>query len=731
MYFKHKESLKKILTKSFFKITLIPLIVIEVTLLILYFGISEFMIEKGKESLQKEIQTNLDAILSKEVQSISFQLQEVTSLAYILKDDQEKKFKDKDKILQVIERDKFQFAKNGVYYKVEDDGGASVFYGTNHPIQQEQKDKAAFTKLFDGFLKYAVEKNDLIVASYFNSYDDMNRLYPFIPEVYTQFDPKINMEDYNFYYDADQEHNPEKKAVWTDAYLDPAGQGWMVSCVVPIYSGTFLEGVTGLDVTIDNFVKNILDLKLPWKGYGLLVSRDGTILAMHQGVEKILDIEELKEHSYTDTIKKTNFKPEKFNVMKNKRISPYFEELFQEKTFLMEKNILDKEYILAKKDIDQTDWKFIVMVDKRSVYEPIHSMEHLARNIGITAIAGMILFYSIFFIFLTKRVQQIAFNIADPISKLANVTKTLSKKKNYSLIEHNNIQEIDTLLHNFQIMTDDLFSKRKELEELNSNLEQMVVEEIRKNSEKENALLHQSRLAQLGEMISMIAHQWRQPLASISSIAIRIKLKIGLQKYDLDSQEGKEKFVNYIDNELDDVEMLIQSLTTTIDDFRDFYKPNKEAVLESVVYPLEKSLSIINPHIVQNEIEVIKEFDQDIPKRKLFINELIQVFLNLFQNSIDAIKEHHIQDPYILIKVKKLKVSSTENYGVQIEITDNGGGIDQEVLGNVFVPYFSTKEKKNGTGLGLYMSKTIIEKHHLGKVSVASSEGNTTFTILL
>jgi signal transduction histidine kinase len=731
MYFKHKENLNKILNKSFFKITLIPLIVIEVTLLILYFGISEFLIEKGKDSLQKEIQTNLDAILEKEEQSIGFQLAEVTSLAYILKDDQEQKFRKKENILKVIKREKFTFAPNGVYYKSENDGGSSVFYGINHPIKKEQKDKAAFTKRFDGFLKYAVEKNELVVASYFNSYDDMNRLYPFIPKVYSQYDPKINMEDYNFYYDADLQHNPEKKAVWTNAYLDPAGQGWMVSCVVPIYSGTFLEGVTGLDITIDKFVNNILNLKLPWKGYGLLVSRDGTILAMHQKVEDILGLKDLKKHSYTDTIKETNFKPEKLNVIKNKKISTYFEEALQEKSFLTEKIIQNKEYIFAKKNIEQTGWKLIVLVDKGSVYEPINKMGNLAKNIGIAAIFGMILFYTVFFIFLSKKVQQIAFNIADPISKLANVTKTLSKKKNYSLIAHNNIQEIDTLLYNFQIMTDDLFSKREELEELNSNLEQMVVEEIRKNSEKENALLHQSRLAQLGEMISMIAHQWRQPLASISSIAIRIKLKIGLKKFDLDSEEGKEEFVNYLDHELDDVEMLIQNLTTTIDDFRDFYKPNKEAVLESVIRPLEKSLAIINPHIVQNEVEIIKKYEDNIKKHKLYVNELIQVFLNLIKNSIDAIKENNIENPHIIIQVKNIQNSSEENYVIQIDIIDNGGGMKPEVIENVFVPYFSTKEKKNGTGLGLYMSKTIIEKHHSGKMSVSSEDGNTTFTILL
>ena len=721
-----KVSLKKLLRTSFFKTTLIPIIVIEVTLLILYFGISNFMIDKGKLSLEHEIKTNLDAILSKEVQEIDFQLKEVSELAAILQDDQQLKFQNKDRLLKIQDDIKFKYAKNGVYYKEKDNGGSSVFYGTNHKIEQEQIQKALFTESFDPMLKYVVDNNNLIVASYFNSYDDMNRLYPFITDVHSQYDPSINMEDYNFYYDADKEHNPNKEPVWTNAYLDPAGQGWMVSCVVPIYSKEFLEGVTGLDVTINNFVKNTLNLKLPWEGNGFLVAKDGTILAMPEKVERLLGLQELKNHEYTDVIKQTNFKPEDLNIKKNPNVAHYFKEILKNNQFLTYKTIKNNEYIIAQKDIEQTGWKLFIIVDKGSVYKPINDMEELAKNIGLLAIIGMILFYIIFFFFISRKVQKIAYNISTPISKLAHTTQTISKTKKEFSIEHNNIKEIELLLKNFQLMTNDLFTKREELEELNTNLEQIVIEEIKKNKDKENALLHQSRLAQLGEMISMIAHQWRQPLASISSIAIAIKLKIRLKNYQLDTKEAQDDFIQYIDNEINDIESLTQSLTTTIDDFRDFYKPNKEAVYESITVPIEKSLTIIKHEMQQNGIKLIKEYEPDILQKKLHINELIQVFLNLFQNSLDAFKEHNVSDPTIHILV--------QNKGddhIEIKINDNGGGISNDIMENIFVPYFSTKNEKNGTGLGLYMSKTIIEKHHGGKIDVISNNKNTSFIITL
>ena len=112
----------------------------------------------------------------------------------------------------------------------------------------------------------------------------MSRYYPFIDKVYEQFVPDINIPEFNFYYLADQRHNPERRVIWTEPYLDPAGQGWMMSCIAPIYKGDYLEGVVGVDVTIKNFIDNILTLQLPWGGEAFLVNRDGTIMAMPKGV---------------------------------------------------------------------------------------------------------------------------------------------------------------------------------------------------------------------------------------------------------------------------------------------------------------------------------------------------------------------------------------------------------------------------------------------------------------
>lgn len=142
--------------------------------------------------------------------------------------------------------------------------------------------------------------------------------------------------------------------------------------------------------------------------------------------------------------------------------------------------------------------------------------------------------------------------------------------------------------------------------DLNRSLEERVAKEVEKNRQKDKQMLAQSRLAQMGEMISMIAHQWRQPLGAIASTSIDMKLSMMMQKYDLEKEEEREECHNYMDNQLNDIEKYVQNLTVTIDDFRDFYKPNKEPEKMMICTPLGKSLDILKGTLESNGIEMKK-----------------------------------------------------------------------------------------------------------------------------
>ena len=256
------------------------------------------------------------------------------------------------------------------------------------------------------------------------------------------------------------------------------------------------------------------------------------------------------------------------------------------------------------------------------------------------------------------------------------------------------------------------------LKNLNETLKQKVKSELKLNKEKENQLIQQSRLAQMGEMISMIAHQWRQPLGAISATSINMQMEIELDSYDISTDDAKKVYQDHLHSELESINSYVQNLTNTIDDFRNFYKPNKEVIITKLEDICEKSLNIIKASIINENINIIREYNSN-EEVKVYENEMMQVILNILQNSHDNFKDKDIKDPCIIIKTSEKT----------LKIIDNGGGVPEDIIEYLFDPYFSTKKNKNGTGLGLYMSKTIVEEHHNGILSVENTDDGICFNI--
>lgn len=227
---------------------------------------------------------------------------------------------------------------------------------------------------------------------------------------------------------------------------------------------------------------------------------------------------------------------------------------------------------------------------------------------------------------------------------------------------------------------------------------------------QEEKLFQQSHLIQMGEMVSMIAHQWRQPLASIAAIVSSMQIKQAMGNYDEDSMS----------KELENIAEVTQHLSGTIDDFRNFYKPNKEQVyikLENVVL---ESINIMQASFKSDNIKIIQKYECS-ERIEIHKNEMVQVVMNLLKNACDNFQEKEIADPTI-------KITVTDE---TITVCDNGGGIPQAIISRIFEPYFSTKSERNGTGLGLYMSKTIVEEHHGGRLEAENKDAGVCFKIIL
>ncbi|MDD5401010.1 MAG: HAMP domain-containing sensor histidine kinase [Sulfurimonas sp.] len=255
-------------------------------------------------------------------------------------------------------------------------------------------------------------------------------------------------------------------------------------------------------------------------------------------------------------------------------------------------------------------------------------------------------------------------------------------------------------------------AKTKELEDINKDLQERVMDEVYKNREKTLQIIQQSKLAQMGEMLNMIAHQWRQPLASISAISGTLSLDIMMDNYKADFFQAK----------LDSIDELANYLSRTIDDFRNFFKNDKKLEHGELKDIVEKSFKIIAPCIETKNITISTDIDDDIFVYT-YITEIKQVLLNIIKNAEDVLLEKNIANATIWVKGRK-----DEKYA-ELTIEDNGGGISDEVMSKIFEPYFSTKKDKEGTGIGLYMSKMIIEEHCKGKIDVQNGSNGAKFTI--
>jgi PAS domain S-box-containing protein len=257
--------------------------------------------------------------------------------------------------------------------------------------------------------------------------------------------------------------------------------------------------------------------------------------------------------------------------------------------------------------------------------------------------------------------------------------------------------------------------KIKDIELNNISYKMVFILNLTELKKKENMLLEQSRMAAMGETISMIAHQWRQPLSSISAALSNLKLRIKMKKYTAE----------ILENKIDDIDKYLLYMSNTIDDFRNFFKSGKEKELVSLNYIVDIALDILKEVFEKNSIEVINS-NNCLDKINIFKNEFLQVILNILNNSTEAFDESNIKDN------KYIKIDY-EEYGSfqKLSILDNAGGISNEIIGNIFEPYYSTKSKKNGTGLGLYMSKIIVENHCNGKIYVTNKENGVCFDIVI
>lgn len=678
--------------RSMVKTGIIPLILVEAVLVTIYLISNHFISSENMSFIRSQVNSELNISAEMESDSVRERILSISRLANIYRNETERVLSEdiKQKELNNLN---LAMSDNGVLYSKSDNGGAASYYSAL--TANENKDLKKISKLarLDPLMKQIKTSDPFISAIYFNSWDSYNRIYPWFNTL-EQYPPDMDIPQYNFYYLADQQHNPERNVVWTDVYIDPAGQGWMASAIAPVYSNDKLEGVVGLDITVDTIVKNIQNLSVPWGGYAILVSDSGNIMALPPQGEVDLNISELKSYDYHQAISEEVFKPEAFNLFK-RQDTLTLEDKFNSQDHGLTKLVLNQQNKLVSwATIPETNWKVLFVVDEEKMYQDSLKLKNKYQNIGYIMIIGLISFYILFFAFTWFVSKRMSRAIADPLAKIRNMFYQVSIGKFDVSHEQFNLKELnDTATATIRM--------GKRLDKLTSQLKSAKVE-------AEGANMAKSRF------ISNVSHEIRTPMNSI------LALSDMLLKEDITHDQA---------NSLRRIKKSGEHLILVIDDVLDLSKIESgrlhiESIPFSVYSLIQDVYELFEPRIINKQISLGMHVAENIPALIGDPLRIKQILINYVSNAIKFTERGQVD-----VRVQAFHSSGSKTV-LRIEVADTGIGLSSDEKSKVFDSFqqadTSTTRKYGGTGLGLTISRSIAQLMN-GKLGVESTvnEGST------
>lgn len=281
---------------------------------------------------------------------------EVVHLAHVI----EMAYANKNAILPKVDKSKYRMAPNGVFYKHVNDGHPALWISGFVPVDESVKEVAYLTEDIDPLLESICNKFDSVAQVYYNDRNSLNRIFPPF-DVLAQYEPKMNIPSYNFYYLADATHNPERKGVWVkEPYVDPAGRGWMISTLAPVYTGDTMQGVAGLDVTIDTVARRHIENA---KANVLLVDSKGIVVAGHEEMLNLFSMAPLTNHKYLTTIRQDTYRRDDFQLLKSrsKTVRGMAKALLEEDKSDYVLAIKNRQYRVTAASIPELQWTLLYM----------------------------------------------------------------------------------------------------------------------------------------------------------------------------------------------------------------------------------------------------------------------------------------------------------------------------------------------------------------------------------
>lgn len=681
------------LSASYLRTAVIPLCIIELGFLLSYWATGNFTYQRNVDTVNALSEQYLGDIATREAANIDATLGNVEGLARVFAAETGEALRTPHEA-PLSEKARYHLGRDGTFHTVR--GGpkdtASFYSGYRH-IGPREMTKVWRASQLDHTMRHIQAASPLVRQVYFNTWDSYNRIYPYF-DVTRRYAPKMNIPSYNFYYEADEKHNPARKVVWTDPYVDPAGNGWMVSAIAPVYFSNRLEAVVGIDLTVETIVKRILALDLPWNGYAMLVGRDGTILALPPAGERDLGLAELKDHDYADAIRSDTFKPEQFNIVRRPELKALASAIVSGKTTVNHITLGGRAMLAANARVMGPGWTLVVLAPASQILADASSLHDQLMAVGLIMLLILLGFYALFTAFLLWRAREISKQVAEPLRAVEAVMARIGAGEYEQEAPRFGVQEFDSL------------SER--LVETGHTLGLAHRQVIEQEAEVRRALDTERRVtAGQRRFINILSHEFRTPLSVIDSCgqilrrrATRLTVESTLERADM-IRRAAARIGAVMDSALQLVRM--ENGATTC-------QPTAISVGELV-------RDVINS--AGEGREVLTTVTPEADGALVFVDQA------LVKTALIAIVENACR--YSPDKTPVEIAAKLEGDRCMVSVRDKGPGIAAEDLPMVRERFWrgTNSTAVPGAGTGLYLATTLINANG-GVLDIVSAEGGGT-----